>query len=265
MNHPRTILQDPELNSQIVQAPHLLFSLDFDGTLAPIVDRPEQAVLPAATRQALRELHQIPGATVAIVSGRSLADITSRVGIDGLIYSGNHGLEIEGPGFCFVHPRALALRDTLRSITEGLAARAAFLEGVEIEWKQLTASLHYRKASVFARRELVAILRNSPLGHDRRFVVTGGKKVYDIRPRISWNKGDAVRMIRDRENMGNALLILAGDDSTDEDVFSAFDDAISICVEPRHQTAARHTLANTEELRVFLSAVANLSAQRTWA
>ncbi len=262
MNHPRTILQDPELNSQIVQAPHLLFSLDFDGTLAPIVDRPEQAVLPAATREVLRELRQISGVTVSIVSGRSLADIMPRVGIDGLIYSGNHGLEIEGPGFCFVHPRALALRDTLRSITEGLAARAAFLEGVEIEWKQLTASLHYRQASVFARRELVAILRNSPLGHDRRFVVKGGKKVYDIRPRISWNKGNAVRMIRDRKNLRDALLILAGDDSTDEDVFSAFDDAVSICVAPRHQTAARHTLASTEDLHDFLSGVATMCRRR---
>jgi len=245
-----------------VHAPHLLFSLDFDGTLAPIVDHPEQAVLPAATGNVLRELHQIPGVTVSIVSGRSLDDIKSRVGIDGLIYSGNHGLQIEGAGFSFVHPQALALRDALRSVTEGLAARTASLDGIEIEWKQLTASLHYRRASAFVQRELVTVVRNSSLRDDRRFVVRGGKRVYDIRPRIGWSKADAVRMIRDRKNLGDALLILAGDDSTDEDVFSAFDDAISICVAPRHQTAARYTLTSTEELRVFLSAVATLSKRK---
>jgi len=245
-----------------VQAPRLLFSLDFDGTLAPIVDRPEQAVLPRSTGEVLRELHQIPGVTVSIVSGRSLDDIRSRVGIDGLIYSGNHGLEIEGPGIRFVHPRALALRHALRSITEGVAAKASCLDGVEIEWKQLTASVHYRRASVSARRELVDFLRESPLGHDRRFIVRKGKKVYDIRPRISWTKGDAVRMIRDLQNLRDALLILAGDDSTDEDVFSAFENAISICVAPRHVTAARHTLASTGEVRDFLSGVATLRAQR---
>jgi trehalose 6-phosphate phosphatase len=260
MNHPRTILQDPELSSQIVQAPHLLFSLDFDGTLAPIVDRPDDAVLPAATGEVLHELHQIPGVTVAIVSGRSLDDIRSRVGIEGLIYSGNHGLEIEGPGLRFEHPRALALRDILRRIIEGIAAKTSSWDGVEIEWKQLTASVHFRRASVFARRELVEILRESPLGRDRRFVVREGKKVYDIRPRIMWDKSHAVRLIRDHQNLRDALLFLAGDDTTDEDVFSAFEDAVSICVAPRLQTAAHHTLASTEEVCKFLSSVANLRA-----
>jgi trehalose 6-phosphate phosphatase len=262
MNHPRTILQDPELYSQIAQARHLLFSLDFDGTLAPIVDRPAEAALPASTRDVLCELREIPGATVAIVSGRSLDDIRSRVGIDGLIYSGNHGLEIEGPGFRFAHARALALGDALRSITRTVAKRASRLDGVEIEWKRLTASIHYRRSSVFARRELVGILRDSPLTHDSRFVVREGKKVYDIRPRISWDKGAAVRWIQERQNLRDAVLILAGDDSTDEDVFSAFDDAISICVAPRHQTAAQHTLAGTDEVCDLLSAIAALSAQR---
>jgi trehalose 6-phosphate phosphatase len=262
MNHPHTILQDPELSSQIAQAPHLLFSLDFDGTLAPIVDRPREAALSAATKEVLRELCRIPGVTVAIVSGRCLDDVRSRVGIDGLYYSGNHGLEIDGPGFQFVHPRALALCDALRHIAEEIAIAVSSLDGVEIEWKRLTVSVHYRRASVCARREVIEILRHTALCRDGRFVVSEGKKVYDIRPRISWNKGDAVRLIRDRQDLCDALLIVAGDDSTDEDVFSAFDDAISICVAPRHQTAAHHTLASVDEVRNFLAGFITASHER---
>jgi len=243
-----------------VRAPHLLFSLDFDGTLAPIVDRPDTAVLPPATRQVLCELHRTPGVTLSINSGRALVDITSRVGIEGVIYAGNHGLEIEGPGVRFAHPRALALQSALRSIVDELAARTSSLDGVEIEWKRLTVSLHYRRASAFARRDLVVALRESQLGHDTRFLVREGKKVYDVRPRISWNKGDAVRWIKSHQDLQSALLIIAGDDSTDEDAFSAFDDAISLCVAPRHPTAASLTLASIEELREFLAAIASLSA-----
>jgi trehalose 6-phosphate phosphatase len=255
MDQYRTILQDPELISQVVRAQHLLFSLDFDGTLAPIVDRPDQAVLPAVTGAVLRALEQVAGVTVSIISGRSLVDIKSRVGIDGLIYSGNHGLEIEGPGIRFVHPRALALGESLRRITEEVASAASSLDGVEIEWKHLTASLHYRRASAFVRRELMEILRESRLGRDRRFMVREGKKVYDLRPRIAWNKGDAVRLIQGRLQLRDALVVVAGDDMTDEDAFEAFDDSVTICVAPRHQTAAHYTVASCEEFREFLAAV----------
>jgi trehalose 6-phosphate phosphatase len=265
MDHGRTILQDPKLRSRIAQAPRLLFGLDFDGTLAPIVDCPNKAVMPAATREVLWKLHRLPGVTVSIVSGRSLNDITSRVGIDGLIYSGNHGLEIEGSGLRFAHPRALALTGALRSIMEEVAVKTSSLDGVEIEWKQLTASVHYRRASVFARRDVLGILRASRLADDSRFVVREGKKVYDVRPQVFWNKADAMRWIRDRKNLHNALVILAGDDSTDEDAFNAFDDAISLCVAPQGQTAATHTLASVEELRDFLASVADLSARRLTA
>jgi trehalose-phosphatase len=230
--------------------------------LAPIVDRPDQAVLPDATFRALRALLQIPGVTIAIVSGRSLDDVKSRIGIDGLIYSGNHGLEIEGPDTWFVHPRALALSDRLYRIVDQVAAAAISLDGVEIEWKRLTASVHYRRASAFARREILEILRDSPLARDRRFTIREGKKVYEIRPRVSWNKGDAVRLIQERQNLRDALVIVAGDDATDEDAFRVFDDAITICVAPRRQTAARHTLATCEDLRDFLSAVTDLRSQR---
>jgi trehalose-phosphatase len=262
MDQSRTILQDPELISQVAQAQHLLFSLDFDGTLAPIVDHPDEAALPAATAGVLRALDRVTGVTVSINSGRSLDDIRSRVGIDGLIYAGNHGLEIEGPGIRFVHPRALALGESLRRITKEIAMAGSSLDGVEIEWKHLTGSVHYRRASAFVRRELVEILRESRLAYDRRFMIREGKKVYDLRPRIGWTKGDAVRLIQERLHLRDALVVLAGDDLTDEDAFNAFDDALTICVGPRHHTAARYSVASCEELREFLAGVVNLTRRK---
>jgi trehalose-phosphatase len=262
MNILQAIRRKREIKSRIKQAPHLFFSLDFDGTLAPIVDRPERAVLPGATRNTLTELRDTSDITVAIVSGRSLKDISARLGIEGFIYSGNHGLEISGPGVQFLHPQAAALRAVLAEITERVALRATSLPGVEVEAKQLSTSVHFRRASAFARRELLYILRESPLSQEAPFVVHEGKKVYEIRPRVSWNKGEALRWIRDHLLLSKALPIVLGDDLTDEDAFGAFDDAISVCVAPRHETSASYTLADTGEVRVFLAAIAAMWRRR---
>src|SRR5271166_3753400 len=88
----------PEIERQIAKAPHLLVLLDYDGTLTPLVDRPEIAVLDPRTRLAITTLAGRPITSVAILSGRALEDVKTLVGIDGLIYAGNHGLEIQGPG-----------------------------------------------------------------------------------------------------------------------------------------------------------------------
>ena len=134
--------------------------LDFDGTLAPIVPEPMLAVLPAATRQVLTELAAHATITIAIVSGRSLGDVKGRVGIPGLIYAGNHGLEIEGRGLAFEHPEAAVLKGAIREITERIAEHAASLDGIEIESKGLTSSIHYRRAARSAQIHLEAVLRD---------------------------------------------------------------------------------------------------------
>ncbi|HEU0053988.1 MAG TPA: trehalose-phosphatase, partial [Longimicrobium sp.] len=88
----------------------LILLLDFDGTLAPIVDRPELAAMPERTRAALERLMVMDGVEVAIVSGRGMADARERAGIPGIAYAGNHGMEIHGPGIDRVHPQAAAAR-----------------------------------------------------------------------------------------------------------------------------------------------------------
>src|SRR5258706_4856935 len=83
----------------------LLLLLDFDGTLSPIVKNPRRASLPQATRRVLTDLARRPGVAVAIVSGRRIEDLRALVGLP-VIYAGNHGLRIEGPGFRFLAPGA---------------------------------------------------------------------------------------------------------------------------------------------------------------
>jgi trehalose 6-phosphate phosphatase len=254
--------QRQELTARIDRACRLLLFLDFDGTLAPIVRQPALAVLPAPTRDVLYLLAELPSITISIVSGRSLADLKSRVGIPGLIYAGNHGLEIEGPGLAFEHPAATALAGTVCDITDRMSARAGALAGIEIERKGLTTSVHYRRASRAAQTMVAGLLRELIPRDDPRIEIREGKMVHEIRPRVRWDKGRAVAWIRDRLEEETALPIVIGDDMTDESAFAAFEDAITICVDPQRPTAARYQVESPDGVRAFLAGIAEVRARR---
>ena len=241
-----------EVKDRIEAAQSLLLFLDFDGTLAPIVDEPVMAVLPADTRQILSELAAREAITIAIVSGRELGDVMSRVGLPALIYAGNHGLEIEGSGLSFEHDGAVELKGAIREITERFAGHSAELPGVEIESKGLTSSIHYRRASRSAQIHLEAILGDLVAPDDPNIEVREGKMVHEIRPRVDWDKGNAVAWIRDQLGQREALPIVMGDDMTDENAFHAFHDAITICVDARRPTAANYGVRSPDAVRDFL-------------
>ncbi|MDZ4245626.1 MAG: trehalose-phosphatase, partial [Dehalococcoidia bacterium] len=82
----------------------ILLMLDYDGTLSEIAGTPELAGLPDTMKHTLERLALHRGITTGIISGRSVEELRRKVGIDGLFYSGNHGLEIEGPEFMYVFP-----------------------------------------------------------------------------------------------------------------------------------------------------------------
>jgi trehalose 6-phosphate phosphatase len=251
-----------EAKGRIDRAGSLLLFLDFDGTLAPIVQEPMLAMLPAATRQVLDELVAHATITIAIVSGRSLGDVRGRVGIPDLIYAGNHGMEIEGRGLSFEHPQAAVLKGAIREITERIAAHAASLEGIEIESKGLTSSIHYRRAPRSAQIHLEAVLRDIVAPGDPNIELKEGKMVHEIRPRVDWDKGKAVAWIRKQLGQPEALPIVAGDDTTDEDAFAAFDDAITICVAPQRPTAAKYQVQSPDGVRDYLERLARAWEQR---
>ena len=176
--------------------------LDVDGTLAPIVPRPEDARVPPETQTELRRLNE-RYALVACISGRTGEDARAVVGVSELVYVGNHGLELE--------PDAEAWAERLH----------AFLQQIEwpglVENKQLSASLHYRNTPE-ARHLADSIAKAArSAGFKARF----GRKVLEILPPIPANKGTSVRRLLAQHELERALY--AGDDTTDLDAFAALD------------------------------------------
>lgn len=216
-------------------AGRMLVALDFDGTLAPIVERPGDATLLPETEAPLRRLVGRSDTVVALVSGRGLADVRGRVGLDGIYYAGNHGFEIEGPGVTRIHPAASDVRPALESCVEALEAALADEPGTEVEDKGCTLSVHYRRAERPGAGERV---RSAIREHCRRpgLRVTEGKKVFEIRPDVEWHKGKATEFLLDvvagDEEDGTdggpvrvpgaprLPAIFVGDDRTDEDAFA---------------------------------------------
>ena len=226
--------------------------LDFDGTLAPIVDRPEDAEMPSETRARILDLLTQPRFRIAIISGRALSDLKQRVGIEGLIYAGNHGFEIEGPDIRFAEPRAVERVRSLENIVNSLEARLREIPGTLRENKGLTASVHYRKARPADFEEVRRIVQKSVASAGNLFRVAQGLQVLEIRPNVNWNKGTAARWILEASGNRDALPVYLGDDTTDEDAFSALPAGITIRVGRAAQTAAQFELEYQEDVSEFL-------------
>jgi trehalose 6-phosphate phosphatase len=177
--------------------------LDVDGTLAPIVARPELAAVPEATRAELRRL-VARYALVACISGRTGRDAWRLVGVDGITYVGVHGLELA--------PEADAWRPILRAFAE--------LDWPWIEDKGLTVAFHWREApdEEAARSELGRIADRAD---ESGLVARWGRKVLELRPPVDADKGTAVRTLLDEHRLAHALY--AGDDTTDLDAFRGLD------------------------------------------
>lgn len=236
---------------QVARAHSLLIGLDFDGTLTPIAEHPDLPVLPPPLRPLLQALAAHERVQVAIVSGRALHDLQARVGIEGLIYAGNHGLEMVGPGVQYVHPDAVAAIDVLHQLANRLRQRLAAVSHALVEDKGLTLSIHYRQVDPAAIDAVGDAVREVVAGYAERVRLTRGSMVHEIRPRVAWHKGSALRWLRDRLG-GDVLPMVLGDDQTDEDAFRAFPEGVTVRVNAVVGTAARYLLADTHEVATYL-------------
>jgi trehalose-phosphatase len=204
----------------------LITILDYDGTLAPIAPTPGAAVLAPSVRTTLARLARSERARLAILSGRSLADVRTRVGVDAIVYGGCHGLEIEGPGLRFRHPRVRPRR--IAALGRALAGGAAAIPGARVEFKGLCLSLHYRNVAARYRPDVLGLVERTA-GAAPDIAVIGGRKVFDFLPRVGWTKGEAARWIVRHERRAlprgrKAVILYAGDDSSDEAAFEALRD-----------------------------------------
>lgn len=258
-----------KLEKEIERRTVFLF-LDYDGTLTPIVDMPEQAILPKKTKEIFKALSENNQCRVAIISGRALRDIKKLVGLKGIIYVGNHGLEIDAPGIVlpsFIFPR---IKVIMRNIKNDLKKRLLGMKGIFLEDKGITLSIHYRLATKASFIKMQSVFKETvrPYLARGKIKINKGKKVFEIRPSTQWNKGYAVLCLLERlaasHGEKDALPIYIGDDATDEDAFKVLRKrGITIFVGRPRNSAADYFLNDTKEVADFLKRIAKLKQYDT--
>ena len=229
--------------------------LDYDGTLTPIVQRPELATLPEETRTILQELAQF--CMVAIISGRDRLDVQQLVKLDSLIYAGSHGFDISGPSNWHIqHEQGTQCLPTLNQAESFLRDQLAWIQGTLIERKRFSIAVHYRlveEQNVKTIRDTVeAVQATLP-----QLRITEGKKVYELQPAIGWNKGKALLWVLDamRLSSQHVVPLFVGDDQTDEEAFQVLQGVgVGIVVDDHSRfTYAQYRLNHPEEVTQFLS------------
>ena len=250
--------QSPDIESRLAGSP-LVVMLDVDGTLAPIVARPEDAAVAPITRAILEKLVAAPNVHVVLVSGRAAEDANTIVGVHGVWTIGNHGFEIVSPG------GELETDPDLADQSAAIAQAARELEpivgavtGAKLENKRWTLSVHYRLAA----RDAVPPLREQVerVAMGLRLRMTDGKEIVEVRPVAHVHKGTAVVQLGERLHAfdEHASVLFMGDDRTDEDAFRSlrarFPRAVTIRVDESGEdtTAAEIRLRDPAAVHDFL-------------
>ena len=251
-------------HTELFQKRNTALFLDFDGTLAEIADHYKNATILKESKKLLKAIASTPECLVAIVSGRALSDVKKRVGLKNIVYAGNHGLEIEGAGIkytTFVKP---SIKNLLKKILHDLAGKIGSIPGILLEDKTLTLSIHFRKVKKQDMLIFQKLLRETmaPYLKAKRVTMLGGKKVFEIKPVVDWDKGKAVMWLLERFSQNKyekkIYPVFIGDDVTDETAFKALKGkGLCIRVGKNETSSAPYYLRNTEQVAKFLRIVLN--------
>ncbi|MDA3868425.1 MAG: trehalose-phosphatase, partial [Gammaproteobacteria bacterium] len=239
--------------------------LDYDGTLTPIVEDYKKAQLDQRMRDSIAELaDHYP---VAIISGRDLNDVRKRVGLDSIFYAGSHGFDIAGPeGFHEMMQQGQAFLPDLDAAESELREAIKYITGAAVERKKFSIAVHYRQVS---ENDVGAVENavNTVLDMHERLRKSGGKKIFELQPKIEWDKGHAVLWLLEQLNLDRpeVLPLYIGDDVTDEDAFKVLreqDRGIGVVVRDgeARTTVANYALDEPEDVRRFLKMLIKLGA-----
>lgn len=242
------------LQRKIHSARLVFLILDFDGTLASIAKTPHSVRLDKKIKDVIVHLSRSGKYRIAVISGRSLKNLVPYFHLKNIFYAGNHGLELRGKGLS-LPPRALKARKyeaLIWLIGEKLKKDFSGVPGVLIEDKNYTLSVHYRGVP----REYLPFLSQEMDLFRKKYshwpiLWREGKRVWEVRPKVPWGKGDAaLHMLR---GFSRALPIVIGDDVTDEDMFKALQrKGITIRVGRSKKSYARYYLKSPADVRRFL-------------
>ncbi|WP_408957927.1 trehalose-phosphatase [Natrinema sp. 74] len=243
----------PAVRTTLERADGLLVCLDFDGTLAPIVEDPDAAAPTDRNREAVAALTRTDAVTTAVISGRALTDVRER--IDGpKIYAGNHGLELARNGSIAVHPVARKRAARVERLCSILETALASVPNARVENKRLTGTVHFRSVPPAAE----PVVRRITHGVVDRFgggdlELSAGKRILEFGPDFPWGKGNAVELIAADEPPETAVIYV-GDDVTDESAFRVVEpDGIGVRVGGDDPSAASCRLDSPAEVASFLS------------
>ena len=253
------------LGERITHAPSLIVFLNYDETLATLAAAPEQTELPPGIRQTLRALARMEKVEVAVFSGRTLAEVQAIVGVPNVMLAGSHGLEIQTPESSFLEPAALARQGTLRELADELARKLQAIAGVRIDAKSLALVIDYSQATDAQAEEIRRIVHAALANSSHPFVLTQAGKTYEIRPRVYWNKKDAVQWIREQIEGHDALPIYMGGDASDEEAFASLAEGITIRVGIVPESAAQYHVNEAHEVQEFLGWLANILVDKLHA
>ncbi|MFP4035767.1 MAG: trehalose-phosphatase, partial [Desulfovermiculus sp.] len=267
INLPNGLIYFEEIR-QLFEDKRVAVFLDYDGTLTPIVSRPEDARLSGDMRDALKDLTQ--KCTVSIISGRGLHDARELVDVPGLYFAGSHGFEIKGPNNVHMElEEARELIPVLDESEQALRKELKAIPGSQVERKKYSLAVHYRNVSGESVAEVENIVDRAiaRFGRLRKGV---GKKVFEIRPDIFWDKGQAVLWLLNKLELDHdgVIPVYIGDDVTDEDAFEVFaKKGITLIVGDESRfTHAKYRLESVDEVKDFLFMLqVYLRNWRTWS
>lgn len=254
---PENALDQFNTIQKLIGTKNIVLFSDFDGTLTPIVKRPELALLSEKMRLVLEQVNHF--CPVIIISGRELEDVQSRVSLDEIYYVGNHGLEIVGPThFSEKLEKANEFVAEIAAAYYDLTVSLASVKNCLIENKKYSLSVHYRlvKPEVvpYIEEQVNAVVTKFP-----NLLKHFGKKVFELRPKLDWNKGKTVTFIMQELGLDSEhnIPIYFGDDMSDEDAFVEIKHSgIGILVaDPLKKTNASFCLKNPEEVYTFLEKI----------
>lgn len=218
MTHSPAALDEAGLTrlAQQVAAANPVFFLDYDGTLTPIMPRPEMASLEPDMRQRVERLARL--CPVAVVSGRDLENVRRLVGVPGLAFAGSHGLDIDAPSGR--QRLGEPFRPALERAIPALEAALAGIGGALVEPKLYAVTVHTRLVDP-ALKPRVGEVVHEVLAGEPTLRHMAGKEMHELRPELDWDKGKAILHLVEAEGWAGRYPVVMGDDVTDEDAFVA--------------------------------------------
>ncbi len=253
---------EKELVRRVAAADRVFCFLDYDGTLSPLAPTPDEAVALPGTSSIVRQLAATTGVQVALISGRTIADLRRFLDIPGIYYVGIHGLEIRLPNAeTQVADGIESVRAAVPEIKGLLQRELGTRSGILIEDKGVALACHYRLAApadAAAACKLLAAVAREQQGRDVPIALIYGQQVAELRP-TQCDKGKATLRLLGAYG-GTALPVYIGDDQTDEDAFAVLPpESVTIHVAPSDTpTRARFRVAEPRDVHRFLRAVLEL-------